>query len=423
MNISVETSNVQFLDGKRTSPTTLANHKTKDMTPKDLNNTFDFSGLSHQLPPNTGPAGTVPLNSSSNTNSNKNLSHVPCKFFRQGACQAGSSCPFSHNLDGTLAADKLPCKYFQKGNCKFGLKCALAHFLPDGTRVNSRNFTNSNSNGHNNHSRKRSISSTMNQYSAQPMDIGYDTSTSPIKNTNVFGGNHSKFDLNSQTNSTPLTLDLHTQNLNHGTNNNRSSTSGFGNTGYNGQNINYSAPNSAITPSTGSSTIGTFRSYSNNTSPITLTNNSSPQSNFFPNNNQFSNNNYGSSNNFNLQSSPTKSGAQNGTSISRSFHSRFPSSNNSFASFLDNSGNDSAIIDDDSKENGNEIFEEDYVPASLGDIILTPQELQRRDSRSQSGTLLSRPVIKKDDKNETENEDKDEKDEKSFLHEDVFVMD
>ncbi|ABN64587.1 zinc finger protein, partial [Scheffersomyces stipitis CBS 6054] len=69
--------------------------------------------------------------SGSSSNSSKNLSHVPCKFYKQGICQAGNSCPFSHNLDGTLAADKLPCKYFQKGNCKFGLKCALAHFLPD----------------------------------------------------------------------------------------------------------------------------------------------------------------------------------------------------------------------------------------------------------------------------------------------------
>lgn len=70
------------------------------------------------------------------TPNNRNLSHVPCKFYRQGSCQAGNNCPFSHNLDGQLAADKLPCKYFQMGNCKFGLKCALGHYLPDGTRIN-----------------------------------------------------------------------------------------------------------------------------------------------------------------------------------------------------------------------------------------------------------------------------------------------
>ncbi len=38
-------------------------------------------------------------------------SHVPCKFFRQGACQAGSACPFSHDLG---AASETVCKYFAK---------------------------------------------------------------------------------------------------------------------------------------------------------------------------------------------------------------------------------------------------------------------------------------------------------------------
>jgi hypothetical protein len=38
-------------------------------------------------------------------------SHVPCKFFRQGACQAGNACPFSHDLGA--AADNI-CKYFAK---------------------------------------------------------------------------------------------------------------------------------------------------------------------------------------------------------------------------------------------------------------------------------------------------------------------
>ncbi|KAK9466505.1 hypothetical protein V1512DRAFT_208720 [Lipomyces arxii] len=68
----------------------------------------------------------------------KNLSHVPCKFFRQGACQAGNTCPFSHSIDSQL--EQAPCKYFQKGNCKFGAKCALAHILPDGRRVNHRSL-------------------------------------------------------------------------------------------------------------------------------------------------------------------------------------------------------------------------------------------------------------------------------------------
>ncbi|KAK0714122.1 hypothetical protein B0T26DRAFT_754156 [Lasiosphaeria miniovina] len=60
-------------------------------------------------------------------------SHVPCKFFRQGACQAGNACPFSHDL--SQAAENV-CKYFAKGNCKFGPKCANIHVLPDGRRIN-----------------------------------------------------------------------------------------------------------------------------------------------------------------------------------------------------------------------------------------------------------------------------------------------
>lgn len=66
-----------------------------------------------------------------------NTKHVPCKFFRQGACQAGPACPFLHSTDA--AVDFAPCKYFTKGNCKFGAKCALAHILPDGRRVNRPN--------------------------------------------------------------------------------------------------------------------------------------------------------------------------------------------------------------------------------------------------------------------------------------------
>ncbi|TFK19919.1 hypothetical protein FA15DRAFT_708549 [Coprinopsis marcescibilis] len=58
----------------------------------------------------------------------KDLSHVPCKFFKVGGCTAGSSCPFSHNLPEP--GQKETCAWFVKGNCKFGHKCALAHILP-----------------------------------------------------------------------------------------------------------------------------------------------------------------------------------------------------------------------------------------------------------------------------------------------------
>ena len=117
-----------------------------------LGQAFDLSSLEAELPPNTGPPGTVAVTNGSSSNANKNLSHVPCKFFKQGNCQAGDSCPFSHEIDGALAADRLPCKYFLRGNCKFGMKCALAHYLPDGTIVNSKAIMGNSGNGYQSHS-------------------------------------------------------------------------------------------------------------------------------------------------------------------------------------------------------------------------------------------------------------------------------
>ncbi|ORX89867.1 hypothetical protein K493DRAFT_64347 [Basidiobolus meristosporus CBS 931.73] len=53
------------------------------------------------------------------------LQHVPCKFFKNGACNAGKNCIFSHNMDQN--PENSICKYYLKGNCKFGNKCALLH--------------------------------------------------------------------------------------------------------------------------------------------------------------------------------------------------------------------------------------------------------------------------------------------------------
>ncbi|GAA6050193.1 hypothetical protein JCM3770_000447 [Rhodotorula araucariae] len=59
----------------------------------------------------------------------KDLSHVPCKFFKANSCTAGDACPFSHDLP-VPGTSKPVCQWFAKGNCKFGHKCALAHVLP-----------------------------------------------------------------------------------------------------------------------------------------------------------------------------------------------------------------------------------------------------------------------------------------------------
>ncbi|KAK7451674.1 hypothetical protein VKT23_012351 [Stygiomarasmius scandens] len=67
--------------------------------------------------------------SASSSSKAKDLSHVPCKFFKVGSCTAGSSCPFSHAVSEPGAAKDV-CAWFVKGNCKFGHKCALAHILP-----------------------------------------------------------------------------------------------------------------------------------------------------------------------------------------------------------------------------------------------------------------------------------------------------
>ena len=70
------------------------------------------------------------------------LQHVPCKFFRQGACTAGQNCPFSHSLEPEM--ELRVCKYFQRGNCKFGARCALTHVMPNGRRVNHNSLLNNN---------------------------------------------------------------------------------------------------------------------------------------------------------------------------------------------------------------------------------------------------------------------------------------
>ncbi|CAG8755992.1 27072_t:CDS:2 [Gigaspora margarita] len=79
--------------------------------------------------------------------SNSNLAHIPCKFFKSGACTAGKNCVFSHSKDPS--ADNYVCKYYLKGNCKYGSRCALSHNLPNGnSKANGRSSKNGgNANG------------------------------------------------------------------------------------------------------------------------------------------------------------------------------------------------------------------------------------------------------------------------------------
>lgn len=414
---------------------------------------FDLCSILDQLPPNTGPPGTVSVNGSlgSGANSNKNLSHVPCKFFRQGNCQAGNSCPFSHNLDGSLAADKLPCKYFQKGNCKFGLKCALAHFLPDGTRVNSKSLrrqekkygaiaselaseqnsssesssphhqktravsqastasagTGTPSNGHvSSHigatplrqygpsptdripSRPKLESSQLNTVELGSFDNGRSYLSDPLDIRKSSFGEHDNSHANaafrnSLLHSSSLTLQLAYYNA-------RTKPITLTSPTANYQSLHdWLVPGSATTtnPFTTSNQNGfgsRLRSFSS-TSPTNLVS--------LPTSIDFSSNLLGSQrtelpqDHFDFQH---RLGL-----LSRSSNAFLtsPSQNNirltDEVAILDGSHGEDAIEDDENA------FFEDYVPASLGNLILTPQELQRRDSRSQSGTLWVRPNIER----------------------------
>lgn len=114
----------------------------------------------------------------------KNYSHVPCKFFKQGNCQAGNTCPFSHSLD-INKANSTPCKYFKLGNCKFGSKCANAHILPDGTIIqynNNNNRQRQNKFKHNNNQPSpHTISQQYTNYlNLNNMNTQYYTSNAPI---------------------------------------------------------------------------------------------------------------------------------------------------------------------------------------------------------------------------------------------------
>lgn len=454
--------------------------KSHPRTPKHLH-AFDLLSISDQLPPNTGPPGTVPVNgTNSSSTSNKNLSHVPCKFYRQGICQAGNLCPFSHNLDGTLAADKLPCKYFQKGNCKFGLKCALAHFLPDGTRVNSKSLLSYRRNNDRNSDRNNDRSTDRGNdrgndrertdrdrqdrdrqdrdrerssyFSGLPSSNHHQRSSS-VSSTVAAGapfsystGGHASTSSSSESYShSPVSqpIDISVNSLLRSGN----GSSALGNTS--ATSATFPSSMSSSHPHAQTSVPSSFRTYSNNyialgagssltsyggsdwlvngliggtngglstTSHLMLNPFNTPGTRMTSNpmRRSLSSN---SPPNFSMASPvsgefsrefnrPTSSEFSTGTSAFQSPQTQFStpysklSRNNIFSTSpqynFNLSGPDSAVVDDDSEGNyGDEdnVFFEDYVPASLGNLILTPQECKRRNSRSQSGTLLVRPNI------------------------------
>lgn len=409
--------------------------------------TFDLGSLLEQLPPNTGPPGSVPVNggSGAGANANKNLSHVPCKFFRQGNCQAGNSCPFSHNLDGSLAADKLPCKYFQKGNCKFGLKCALAHFLPDGTRVNSKslnlNFRRQ-ERGQGGSHESGILSQSIELTSAPTLS----RSRGSFNSSTGAGAHRSKTHVGGSSDASYRpSLSSSAEKFHSGSRFSASDLSAHGSAeiyALGDAKTNISEPINIRTSSFGdndaSHSISTLRASLHNSSSLTLyhmQNGGRATLSSVPGN-------YQATQDWLLHSgvsSNTFTTPNSLTAAMRSLSSTSPTTMVSLPASIDFSSNllhngrtelpsdhfafrsrlglgtsnffmspphtnvrivsESAILDgsqeEDALEDDENAFFEDYVPASLGNLILTPQERQRRDSRSQSGTLWVRPTIER----------------------------
>lgn len=51
-----------------------------------------------------------------------------CRYFRQGKCTRGDTCPFSHDLGHP---DSFICPYFLEGCCKYGSRCQYDHKYPE----------------------------------------------------------------------------------------------------------------------------------------------------------------------------------------------------------------------------------------------------------------------------------------------------
>lgn len=365
-----------------------------------------------------------------NGSNSKNLSHVPCKFYRQGNCQAGTACPFSHNLEGTLGADKLPCKYFQKGNCKFGLKCALAHYLPDGTRVNNKGLLNSsgysnyrraghgnnyrNGNSNNTPSLDNSSSNSNENFVVNgltnPIDIsfnlGSDVSRTASSNfqgqnqlfqqpTHQFKKSNSYSDPYQKLQNPQVFRSYTTGQVPQTSPGGSLSHNSTSNNSFNGLlNNQLTSPNSLTNPNNPTNTLSNLTS-----SQITSAfSNSSPTNFYLPQLSSPTNDGF----NFNSRLNPHSRLSSQSSSSFANGNGLYNFSGNTLQPSLQYSPplydyNSSAIVDDDDSlhdaSNEDDIFEEDYVPASLSDLILTPQELVRRDLRSQSGTLLVRPNL------------------------------
>lgn len=381
---------------------------------------------------------------------NKNLGHVPCKFFKQGNCQAGNSCPFLHETEKSMKSEKMICKYFQKGTCRFGNKCALEHSISEG--INKTNIKNVIGHRHlkeglnsynevneiqdinkereyevgeieENHIYRNGIDLKMNggtfRNSLFPNSIAKSNTTGP----KVHNGNNLNFNtnINNRTgvgvNGNTLGKNYHknqvffnTKDYNNGNDQNALFMNDtpqlfIMNSGTDVANNNNPNHHSCFSPKVNKVVVQLNNNKSlrcDNDSYLSLLNsrntqfffsgslNTSPETNnsndliFFSNHSSFNqspvmSNNGSQKNNLHI--------SQN----SRPFTlSSIPDSNQLVLNQPPNNQISCKLYNEDFQkiEMDFDVFEEDYVPRSLSHLVLSPKELQNRDSRSQSGTLF-----------------------------------
>ncbi|KAF9281348.1 hypothetical protein BGZ68_006706 [Mortierella alpina] len=122
-----------------------------------------------------------------------NLQHIPCKFFKSGACTAGKNCLFSHSRDPP--SENFVCKYFLKGNCKFGAKCSLSHSFLALDRKTSALMPGGGggSLGRNNRLERRASSGAIlnNPWAAEPLSPPYMSSLAQQQQALQFNNSHS----------------------------------------------------------------------------------------------------------------------------------------------------------------------------------------------------------------------------------------
>lgn len=257
------------------------------------------------------------------------------------------------------------------------MKCALAHILPDGRRVNPKSLAQV----YQNHNVSNANGSQVNGQGSGSGTRRHTQAVSTGRNRNVNGYANSQ-GANPSSGLTPPTASnaayssmIKTSPLptfgSHSTTGSFSSDKNVAASGFPQQELSYSlralstaSENTLVTnPSFGTGSI-----WSHSITTQVATNGSLPV------NPPYRSMSY---------SGPGTGGYVNQYGTSTSFHSFLAQHESAIA--------DDEEYDDRNSSDGGDMFEEDFVPSSLSDL-LTPQERQRRGSRN-SGSAANRPVL------------------------------